>query len=133
MSPLPERARDIVELVVAAGGGAGITGLFSWLNGRKPGEASILAATAQLQEALNKAAENQMAGLRGEVAELKAEIDTLRGELRDERQRSMSLESILRRNGYDLTAATEPGAFTVIDPASQTATVTPSKQRQRRP
>lgn len=127
---MPERARDIVELVIAAGGGAGITGLFSWLNGRKPGEASILAATAQLQEALNKAAENQMSGLRGEVATLKNEVKTLRGELRDERQRSMSLESMLRRNGYDLSAATEAGAFTVIDPANETATVTPAPRKR---
>lgn len=127
---MPERARDIVELVIAAGGGAGITGFFAWLNGRKPGEASILAATAQLQEALNKAAENQMAGLRSEVATLKGEVETLRGELRAERQRSMSLESILRRNGYDLTAASEPGAFTHIDPATETATITPAPRRR---
>jgi cell division protein FtsB len=130
---MPERARDIVELVIAAGGGAGITGLFSWLNGRKPGEASILAATAQLQEALNKAAEHQMSGLRGEVATLKAEMATLRGELANERQRSNSLESILRRNGYDLSAAKEPGAYTVIDPATQTATITPAPKNGERP
>lgn len=127
-----ERARSIVELVIAAGGGAGITGLFSFLTARKPGEASILAATAQLQEALNKAAEHQMSGLRGEVSALKNEVETLRGELRDERQRSQSLESILRRNGYDLAASTEAGAFTVIDPANQTATVTPPRRRRRK-
>lgn len=130
---MPERTRDIVELIIAAGGGAGMTGFFAWLNGRKPGEASILAATAQLQEALNKAAENQMSGLRSEVATLKDEVETLRGELRAERQRSMSLESILRRNGYDLSAATEPGAYTVIDPDNQTATVTPAPKRRGRP
>lgn len=130
---MPEQARGIIELVIAAGGGAGATGFFAWLNGRKPGEASILAATAQLQEALNKAAENQMAGLRGEVATLKDEVETLRGELRAERQRSLSLESILRRNGYDLSAAMEPGAFTVIDPAEQTATVTPPPRRRAKP
>ena len=129
---MPERARDIVELVIAAGGGAGITGLFSFLTARKPGEASILAATAQLQEALNKAAEHQMSGLRGEVSALKNEVETLRGELRDERQRSMSLESILRRNGYDLSAASEPGSFTVIDPANGTAMVTPAPKRKAR-
>ncbi|WP_312599463.1 hypothetical protein [Brevundimonas sp.] len=130
---MPERARDIVELVIAAGGGAGLTGMFSWLNGRKPGEASILAATAQLQEALNKAAEHQMSGLREEVASLKAEIVVLRGELANEAQRSNSLESILRRNGYDLSAATEAGAFTVIDPGNQTATITPPRRRGKRP
>lgn len=130
---MPERARDIVELVIAAGGGAGLTGMFSWLNGRKPGEASILAATAQLQEALNKAAEHQMSGLRGEVASLKAEIVVLRGELANEAQRSNSLESILRRNGYDLSAATEAGAFTAIDPSDQSATITPAPRRGKRP
>lgn len=129
---MPDQARGIVELVIAAGGGAGITGLFSWMNGRKPGEASILAATAQLQEALNRAAENQMSGLRGEVLSLKAEIVTLRGELANEIQRSNSLESILRRNGYDLSAATEAGAFTVIDPDNQTATITPARRRGKR-
>lgn len=128
---MPERARDIVELLVAAGGGAGITGFWAWLNGRRPGQAAILGAAAQLQEALNKAAENTVAGLREEVEGLREEVKRLEGELRQEQQRSQSLETILRKNGYDLSAATEPGAFTAIDPGSGSATVMPPRRRRK--
>ena len=128
---MPERARDIVELLVAAGGGAGITGFWAWLNGRRPGQAAILGAAAQLQEALNKAAENTVAGLRVEVENLREEVQRLEGQLRQEQQRSMSLETILRKNGYDLSAATEPGSFVSIDPREGTATVTPPPRRRK--
>ena len=128
---MPERARDIVELLVAAGGGAGITGFWAWLNGRRPGRAAILGAAAQLQEALNKAAENTVAGLRVEVENLREEVQRLEGQLRQEQQRSMSLETILRKNGYDLSAATEPGSFVSIDPREGTATVTPPPRRRK--
>jgi uncharacterized protein HemX len=128
---MPERARDIVELLVAAGGGAGITGFWAWLNGRRPGQAAIRGAAAQVQEALNKAAENTVAGLREEVDGLRQEIQRLEGELRQEQQRSLSLESILRKNGYDLSDATQPGAFTAIDPAAGTASVVPPRRRRK--
>jgi uncharacterized protein HemX len=128
---MPERAREIAELLAAAGGGAGITGFFTWLTGRKPGEAAILAAAAQLQTALNKAAESTVADLRAQVEELADEVSRLKGELRQEQQRSQSLETMLRKNGYDLAAATEPGALMVAE--GETVTVIPPARTKKRP
>ena len=137
---MPERARELAELLVAAGGGAGLTGFFGWLQKRtsnkaenQAGEAAILGAATRLQEIMNDAAKNQVASLREDLEAMRGRIEHLEGELREERQRSQSLESILRRNGYDLAAATEAGAFTVIEPATQTATVTPPRRRRRKP
>lgn len=137
---MPERTREIAELIVVGLGGAGLTGFWGWIQKRtsnkaenQTGEAAIVAAAAKMQEIMNEAARSHVAELRQEVASLKAEVATLRGELRDEQQRSNSLESILRRNGYDLSAASEPGAFTVIDPESQTASITPAPRRRKRP
>ncbi len=137
---MPERTREIAELIFAGIGGGTVTGFFAWLQRRTSnkaenhtGEAAIIAAAAKMQEIMNEATRHHVADLRLELDTLKAEVVKLRGELRDEQQRSNSLESILRRNGYDLTAAFEPSAFTVVDPATQTATVTPAPKRGKRP
>lgn len=36
-----------------------------------------------------------------------------------------------RKNGYDLSDATQPGAFTAIDPAAGTASVVPPRRRRK--
>lgn len=119
---MPERAREIAELLVAGIGGAGVTGFWAWLSRRtsnkaenKTGEAAILGAATRLQEIMNEAAKNHVADLRTEIDGLRDRIEQVEGENRELRQHSQSLEAILRRQGIDIPQATKPGTLLVVE------------------
>lgn len=119
---MPERTREIAELLIAGLGGAGVTGFWGWLQRKtsnaaenKTGEAAILGAAARIQEIMNEAAKAHMADLRSEVSDLRGRVDQLEGENRQLRQHSESLEAVLRRQGIDIPMATAPGALLVVE------------------
>lgn len=119
---MPERAREIAELLVAGIGGAGVTGFWAWAARRtsnkaenKTGEAAILGAATRLQEIMNEAAKNHVADLRTEIDGLRDRIEQVEGENRELRQHSQSLEAILRRQGIDIPQATKAGTLLVVE------------------
>ena len=119
---MPERAREIAELLAAGMGGAAVTGFWGWLQRRtsnkaenKTGEAAILGAATRLQEIMNEAAKNHVAELRNEIDALRDRVEQVEGENRELRQHSQSLEAILRRQGIDIPQATAPGNLLVVE------------------
>lgn len=119
---MPERAREIAELIAAGVGGAAMTGFWGWLQRRtsnpaeaKTGEAAILSAAARLQEVINDAAEAHVADLRMQVERLQDRVDHLEGENRQLRQHSESLEAVLKRQGIDIPEALSPGSLLVVE------------------
>lgn len=140
---MPDQTLEIAKLLAAAGGGAGVTGFFGWLQRRtsnkaenKGGEAAVVAAAARLQEVLNVAVEQASARTHAEIEDLRREntglrdrIENLEGEKRQYDQVIESLKSILSRQGIDWKTATEPGALLVVDHGEATVT-RPSRRRK---
>lgn len=119
---MPERTREIAELLVAAIGGGGVTGFWAWMSRKasnkaenQTGEAAILGAATRLQEIMNEAAKTHVADLRSEIDGLRARVEQVEGENRELRQHSQSLEAILRRQGIDIPQATKPGNLLVVE------------------
>jgi len=155
---MPERAREITELLAVGLGSAGLTGFFGWLQRRtsnkaenQAGEAAILGAATRLQEVMNTAAEkaaerwadelaaarSELAAARSEAFRLRERVDSLEGQLtslknenRQIRQHAESLEATLRRNGVDLSSAMAPGALLVVEKGIATVTPAPRKRRK---
>ena len=133
---MPERTREIAELLAAGMGGAAVTGFWGWLQRRtsnsaedKGGEAAVLQAATRLQEVLNLAVEQasvrthaEIEDLRRENTHLRQRIENLEGEKRQYDQLTESLKSILERQGIDWKAATAPGALLVVDHGKATVT-----------
>lgn len=133
---MPDHALEIAKLLAAAGGGAGVTGFFGWMQRRtsnnaenKGGEAAVISAAARLQEVLNTAVERaserthaEIEDLRRENGNLRDRIENLEGEKRQYDQIIESLKSILSRQGIDWKAATEPGALLVVEGGEATVT-----------
>lgn len=100
---ITDRARDVVELLLASGVGAGVVGGFwAWLSSRPTGQAAVIEAAAKLQEALNLAAERQAESLTARVADLEDRLEATEGENRQLQQHIVSLEAVLRRQGLDI-------------------------------
>lgn len=148
---MPERAREIAELLAAGIGGAAMTGFWGWIQRRtsnvaenKAGEAAILGAATRLQEVMNEAVEKasarwedeleasreESARLRSEIAGLRKRVQHVEGENRQLRQHAESLEATLRRNGVDLSAALAPGTLLVVEDGQ--ATITPPRRGRRK-
>jgi septal ring factor EnvC (AmiA/AmiB activator) len=134
-----------MELLIGGGVGAGVVGGFwAWLKGRPTGQAALIGAAAQLQTALNEAAESRVAELRAEVKEMAEEIaelkreneqcraegEALRGELRQQKQTIDSLMRQLRDPASTLPGGSLEGA--VIHLSEGGATVTKPADRRGR-
>lgn len=126
---MPDQTREIAELIVAGGLGAGVTGFWAWLRRKasnpaelQTSEAAILGAATRLQEVMNEAAKSHVSDLRFELEAVRAtalrlndRVDHLEGENRQFRQRNESLEAVLRRQGIDIPTATAPGALLIVE------------------
>ena len=128
---MPERAREIMELVGAGViGGGGVGGFWAWLSSRKPSEAAMVTATAALQTALNDAVKSATESLRAELERVTTECQHLRAHVERLEADRRSLIAALDRAGISWEQATEPGALlTVIDGE---AAVMPPRRRRRR-
>jgi NCAIR mutase (PurE)-related protein len=141
---MPERTREIVELLAAGVGGAAVSGFWGWVTRRtsnpaenRTGEAAVLMAATKLQEVMNEAVERasdrlnaEMDDLRLDNIKLRERIEKLEGDNRNLVQIRESLQAILVRAGIDWEQATQPGAVLVVE--GGTATVTPPRRRGRK-
>ena len=96
-----------------------VTKLFDWFVARTQAVTKApvdgMASAADLQEAVNAATKETLAGFRQEVSDLRRRVEELEGENRQKAQVIQSLEALLKANGVDLKAATAPGAVLIID------------------